>query len=177
MSTKPSNIKTVDWIPQKDLLGHARTRLFLSHVGHNSMYEAAYHGVPVIGFPMWSDQPENARQITQAGMGLWVDINTVSEDELHTCISRVLSEPRYVIDPKNMNLKCLMHLREHFIHESSSFFYVVVRSLLVGKPLKLVIKERYHTISIKIALHFCLTLLLKSTGHTKRQKTTNHPTQ
>jgi len=74
--------------------------LFLSHVGHNSMYEAAYHGVPVIAFPMWSDQPENARQITRAGMGLWVDINTVSEEELHTCIARVLSEPRYIIQRK-----------------------------------------------------------------------------
>lgn len=61
------------------------------------MYEAAFHGVPVVGFPMWSDQPENARQITRAGMGLWVDINTVTEEELRESISRVLSEPRYAI--------------------------------------------------------------------------------
>ena len=91
LSSKPSNMKTADWMPQNDILGQARTRLFLSHVGHNSIYEAAYHGVPFIGFPMWSDQPENARQITRAGMGLWV------EDELHTSVSRVLSEPRYII--------------------------------------------------------------------------------
>lgn len=97
LSSKPSNVKAVNWMPQNDILGHAKTRLFLSHVGHNSMYEAAYHGVPVIGFPMWSDQPENARQITRAGMGLWVDINTVTEQELHESISRVLSEPRYAI--------------------------------------------------------------------------------
>jgi len=71
LSTKLSNIKTVDWIPQNDILGHAKTRLFLPHVGHNSIYEAAYHGVPVVGFPLWSDQPENAGQITRAGMGLW----------------------------------------------------------------------------------------------------------
>ena len=64
------------------------------------MYEAAYHGVPVIGFPMWSDQPENVRQITGAGMGLWVDINTVSEDKLHTSISRVFSGPRCIIPKK-----------------------------------------------------------------------------
>lgn len=97
LSSKPSNVKAVDWMPQNDILGHAKTRLFLSHVGHNSMYEAAYHGVPVIGFPMWSDQPENARQITRAGMGLWVDINTVTEQELYESISRVLSESRYAI--------------------------------------------------------------------------------
>ena len=60
------------------------------------MYEAAYHGVPIVGFPMWSDQPENARQIVRAGIGLWVDINSVTEDELFNAISRVLSEPRCV---------------------------------------------------------------------------------
>jgi len=103
LSTKPSNIKTVDWIPQNDILGHAKTRLFLSHVGHNSMYEAAYHGAPVVGFPLWSDQPENARQITRAGMGLWVDINTVTEDELHTSISRVLSEPSFKQNAKHVS--------------------------------------------------------------------------
>lgn len=115
LSTKPSNIKTVDWVPQNDILGHAKTRLFLSHVGHNSMYEAAYHGAPVVGFPLWSDQPENARQITRAGMGLWVDINTVTEDELHTSISRVLSEPRYIIQKiyvliSNVQRTCLKTL-------------------------------------------------------------------
>ena len=97
MSSIPSNIKAVDWMPQNDILGHAKTRVFLSHVGHNSMYEAAYHGVPVIGFPLWTDQPGNAQQIARAGMGLWVDINTVNEDELHRSVSRVLSEPRYAI--------------------------------------------------------------------------------
>ena len=83
-------------MPQNDVLGHASTRLFFSHVGHNSMYEAAYHGVPVLGFPMWGDQPGHARQIARAGMGLWVDINSVTEDELYKAISRLLSEPRYV---------------------------------------------------------------------------------
>ena len=83
-------------MPQNDVLGHANTRLFLSHVGHNSMYEAAYHGVPVVAFPIWSDQPVNARQIVRAGMGLWVDINSVTGDELYKAVSRVLSDPWYV---------------------------------------------------------------------------------
>ena len=96
LSSKPSNIKTVDWMPQNDILGHVKTKLFLSHLGHNSMYEAAYHGVPIVGFPIWSDQPENARQIARAGMGLWVDINSVTEDELRMSISRVMTEARYV---------------------------------------------------------------------------------
>lgn len=81
-------------MPQNDVLGHAKTKLFLSHMGHNSMYEAAYHGVPIVGFPMWGDHADNARQIARAGMGLWVDINSVKEDELRMAISRVLTENR-----------------------------------------------------------------------------------
>ncbi|KAL9965233.1 hypothetical protein ACROYT_G029004 [Oculina patagonica] len=95
LTSKTSNIKTVDWMPQNEVLGHANTKVFLSHVGHNSMYEAAFHGVPIVGFPMWGDQPENARQIVRAGMGLWVDINSVTEDELYKAISRVLTEPSF----------------------------------------------------------------------------------
>ena len=83
-------------MPQNDVLGHAKTKLFLSHVGHNSLYEAAYHGVPVVGFPMWGDQPENARQVMRAGMGLWVDISSVTEDEMRITISRVMTEARYI---------------------------------------------------------------------------------
>ena len=60
------------------------------------MYEAAYHGVPIVGFPLWGDHPDNARQVTRAGMGLWLDINNVTEVELQKTISRLLTETRYV---------------------------------------------------------------------------------
>jgi len=32
--------QVVDWMPQNDVLGHARTRVFLSQCGANSLYEA-----------------------------------------------------------------------------------------------------------------------------------------
>lgn len=32
-------MQVVTWLPQNDVLAHARTRAFLSHVGINSMYE------------------------------------------------------------------------------------------------------------------------------------------
>ena len=34
-----SNTKVVSWLPQNDVLGHPRTRAFLSHCGANSLYE------------------------------------------------------------------------------------------------------------------------------------------
>ena len=52
----PSNMKVMSWLPQNDILGHPKTKLFITHCGNNGQMEALYHGVPMIGFPMWTDQ-------------------------------------------------------------------------------------------------------------------------
>ena len=53
-------LQVVPWLPQNDVLGHKQTKLFLSHCGSNSVYEAAYHGVPMVAIPFGGDQPMNA---------------------------------------------------------------------------------------------------------------------
>ncbi|KAK7913465.1 hypothetical protein WMY93_013676 [Mugilogobius chulae] len=54
-----NNTLLVDWIPQNDLLGHPKTRLFVAHGGTNGIQEALYHGVPVVGIPVFFDQYDN----------------------------------------------------------------------------------------------------------------------
>lgn len=51
-----ANLLIRDWVPQNDLLGHPKCRLFVSHGGINGVLEAAYHGVPIAGYPMFADQ-------------------------------------------------------------------------------------------------------------------------
>jgi glucuronosyltransferase len=84
------NIKTVAWLPQNDVLGHDKTRAFVSHMGHNGMYEALYHGVPLIGCPLFGDQFNNANLLSRAGVGNWVKLQTVSVEELEEVINSVL---------------------------------------------------------------------------------------
>ena len=86
----------VEWLPQNDLLGHNKTRLFITHAGVNSMYEAGYHGVPVVAVPLFADQFGNAGKLEGKGMGLTVDIHTTNTKELGDTIQRVLTEPQYV---------------------------------------------------------------------------------
>ena len=54
-----ANVKALAWVPQNDLLGDGRLAAFVTHGGINSIYEAAYHGVPVAGIPIFGDQPDN----------------------------------------------------------------------------------------------------------------------
>ena len=93
-----TNIKVVDWLPQNDLLGHKDIRVFVSHVGHNSLYESAYHGVPIVAFPLFGDQQANAKKAKHFGLGLIVNHRSVTAQQLFETIELVISEPsRYLL--------------------------------------------------------------------------------
>ena len=93
-SSLSPNIKVMDWLPQNDLLAHKDIKAFVSHVGHNSLYEAAYHGVPVVAFPLFADQFYNAKKVVHFGLGLRVDHRSTNDHQLLEKIELVISEPR-----------------------------------------------------------------------------------
>jgi len=90
-----ANIKVVSWLPQNDLLAHKDIKAFVSHVGHHSLYESAYHGVPVVAIPLFGDQPSNAKKAEYFGLGIAVDHQTVNAQQLIEAIESVVNEPRY----------------------------------------------------------------------------------
>uniref|UniRef100_H3CFK5 UDP-glucuronosyltransferase n=1 Tax=Tetraodon nigroviridis TaxID=99883 RepID=H3CFK5_TETNG len=89
------NIKLVDWMPQNDLLGHANTRAFLSHGGLNSIYEAMYHGVPVVGVPLFGDHYDTMTRVAAKGMGIMLHWKYMSENDLYTALTSVITDKRY----------------------------------------------------------------------------------
>ncbi|XP_051239006.1 UDP-glucuronosyltransferase 2C1-like [Dicentrarchus labrax] len=78
MGQKPANLGNntliVNWLPQNDLLGHPKTKVFVAHGGTNGVQEAIYHGVPVVGLPLFFDQPDNLSRIKAKGGAVIVDI-------------------------------------------------------------------------------------------------------
>ena len=88
------SIRAVDWLPQNDLLGHKDIKAFVSHMGHNSLYESVYHGVPVVGFPLCVDQQSNAKKAEYVGIGLAVDYKSIDAQQLLETIERVIGEPK-----------------------------------------------------------------------------------
>lgn len=91
----PENIHLYSWIPQNDLLAHTNTKLFITHCGNNGQYEAVYHGVPMIGFPLFGDQNFNAFRISRRGFGLTMDISDFTSEELRDAIDDVLSNETF----------------------------------------------------------------------------------
>jgi UDP:flavonoid glycosyltransferase YjiC (YdhE family) len=92
---KSSNVMIMDWLPQNDLLGNDYIKCFISHGGLNGVSEAAYHGVPVIGFPLFSDQWDNIALLEYQGMAVSLDSNNFTSASLAKAIKHVANTPEY----------------------------------------------------------------------------------
>ena len=88
------NIKLMSWLPQNDILGHPKTRLFIGHAGINGIVESTYHGVPMILAPFFGDQFYNANTMKQSGLAEVVNWWSMSSEEFVSLIQKVLSDPR-----------------------------------------------------------------------------------
>ena len=97
MSGLPSNVRISKWLPQQDILGHPNTKLFITHGGLLSTQEATYHGVPLIGIPIFADQDLNIAQAERAGYALTIEILNLSEEKLENAIHQILHEKQYFI--------------------------------------------------------------------------------
>ncbi|XP_072017474.1 UDP-glucuronosyltransferase 2C1-like [Amphiura filiformis] len=91
-----SNIKIMKWIPQNDLLGHAKTRLYIGHGGLNGVYEALHNAVPMILMPVLApDQKDTAARVVSKVMGLRLDSATITEESFYEAIKEVLQNDKY----------------------------------------------------------------------------------
>ncbi|XP_022521532.2 UDP glucuronosyltransferase 2 family, polypeptide A5 isoform X33 [Astyanax mexicanus] len=93
--TLSPNTKLYDWIPQNDLLGHPKTRAFITHGGTNGLYEAIYHGVPMVGIPLFADQPDNLLHMKTKGAAVTVDFNKMKSEDLKEALTEVINNPSY----------------------------------------------------------------------------------
>ncbi|KAJ8260477.1 hypothetical protein COCON_G00162000 [Conger conger] len=93
--TLPPNIRLFDWIPQNDLLGHPKTKAFITHGGTNGMYEAIYHGVPMVGIPLFGDQPDNMLHMKTKGAAVILDFNQFQAQDLVLAVNAVINDPSY----------------------------------------------------------------------------------
>ncbi|CAK1589575.1 unnamed protein product [Parnassius mnemosyne] len=103
----PKNIKIMKWFPQSDLLRHEKVKLFITQGGLQSTDEAITAGVPLIGIPMLGDQWYNVGQYVRHGIGIKLDLETLTEEIFATAIRDVLINDSYRHNIKR--LRSLMH--------------------------------------------------------------------
>uniref|UniRef100_A0A8C2V1V4 glucuronosyltransferase n=1 Tax=Chinchilla lanigera TaxID=34839 RepID=A0A8C2V1V4_CHILA len=94
-TTLGPNTRLFDWIPQNDLLGHPKTKAFITHGGTNGIYEAIYHGVPMVGVPLFGDQYDNVAHMKAKGAAVEVNMYTMTSADLLGALRAVINDPSY----------------------------------------------------------------------------------
>lgn len=90
-----NNTLMVDWLPQNDLLAHPKTRVFVTHGGTNGVQEAIFQGVPVVGLPLFFDQPDNLSRLRAKGGAVIVDIAMLDRHVFADALMAALYNPSY----------------------------------------------------------------------------------
>lgn len=85
-----------DWAPQVQILSHPSTGGFMSHCGWNSCLESLTMGVPIIGWPMHSDQPFNAFFLANV-LGVGLTIKKRGDDKEQVTSSAIAEAVRTLI--------------------------------------------------------------------------------
>jgi glucuronosyltransferase len=73
--------------------GHPKTKAFITHGGTNGIYEAIYHGIPMVGIPLFGDQPDNIAHMKAKGAAVKVDFTTMSSTDLLSALKTVIDDP------------------------------------------------------------------------------------
>uniref|UniRef100_A0A914PH02 UDP-glucuronosyltransferase n=1 Tax=Panagrolaimus davidi TaxID=227884 RepID=A0A914PH02_9BILA len=103
LAAKTTNILTTSWMPQSDILGHERIKLFIMHGGFNGLLEAAIRGVPVIVIPLYADQYRNAKTAEYRGFGIVVEKMQLGGSALKTAINTILTNSSHTVKAKRIS--------------------------------------------------------------------------
>ncbi|KAJ8981274.1 hypothetical protein NQ317_004010 [Molorchus minor] len=99
----PNNVKIQSWFPQQDVLRHPKVKLFITQGGLQSLQEAVYNAIPVIGIPFFGDQITNINKMLKMGYGIKIDKDNVTRESLKSAILEVINNSKYQEKAKQMS--------------------------------------------------------------------------
>uniref|UniRef100_A0A3Q4H4H0 UDP-glucuronosyltransferase n=1 Tax=Neolamprologus brichardi TaxID=32507 RepID=A0A3Q4H4H0_NEOBR len=102
-STLGNNTLIVDWMPQKDLLGHPQTKVFVAHGGTNGVQEAIYYGVPVLGIPLFFDQYDKLLRLQERGAGKIIRLADVNGHSFEQGLKEVIHQESYRLNIQRLS--------------------------------------------------------------------------
>ncbi|XP_053663196.1 UDP-glucosyltransferase 2-like [Anopheles marshallii] len=99
----PKNVYIRAWMPQNDLLAHPNIKLFITHSGLLSTQEAIWHGVPIVGFPLFADQFRNINYCVEVGIAKRLSMQHFQANELVQVVQEMLGNAGYSQRMKQMS--------------------------------------------------------------------------
>ena len=87
----PANVRVERWLPQADVLRHARA--MVCHGGTGTVRGALAQSVPVAVLPLFADQPHNAARVAEVGAGLVIEPSSQGWPRRCRPCSRMLASP------------------------------------------------------------------------------------
>ncbi|XP_012265947.2 UDP-glycosyltransferase UGT5-like [Athalia rosae] len=103
MADKPKNVRIGKWLPQNDLLAHPNLKLFVTHGGISSLMETVYHGVPIVATPLFGDQMRNIMLAERRGYAIYLDFQTMTENQIYEAVMKVANDPKYKENVKKVS--------------------------------------------------------------------------
>jgi UDP:flavonoid glycosyltransferase YjiC (YdhE family) len=95
-----AHVHIARWVPQADVLAHAR--VVVCHGGSGTTLGALAAGVPLVVTPLFADQPQNGRRVAAVGAGLVVEPHddgairsAVDPAALHDAIATALADESF----------------------------------------------------------------------------------
>ncbi|CAG8490461.1 1155_t:CDS:2 [Ambispora leptoticha] len=104
LTNSNSHIKILDWVPQFAVLNHTNVKIFLTHGGSESIFEALYTATPMLILPLYLDQNGNAEKLTMQGCALTVSKQALDEKDLFVKVTRLLTDQSIAQNLKRMQV-------------------------------------------------------------------------
>ncbi|KAJ8910831.1 hypothetical protein NQ315_015566 [Exocentrus adspersus] len=91
----PENVLVKKWVPQQDILRHPNLKGFITQGGLQSLQEAVYNGVPLIGIPFLGDQVANVNRMVKKGYGIKLNKKDITKESLKEAVMELMTNPAY----------------------------------------------------------------------------------
>ncbi|XP_075147163.1 UDP-glycosyltransferase UGT5-like [Haematobia irritans] len=95
LANQPENLLIRKWFNQSSILAHPNVKLFISHGGYLSMTETIFHGKPILGIPIVSDQHMNVKNAVNAGYALTLVLKEITMESFKSAIEELWTNPKY----------------------------------------------------------------------------------
>ncbi|XP_063703616.1 UDP-glycosyltransferase UGT5-like [Culicoides brevitarsis] len=92
-----------NWLPQNDILANPKVKAYVTHGGLLSTTEAVYHGVPIIGIPIFGDQRTNINKFIKRGIAVKLDYENLSAESLSSTINNVIDDKKFSMTAKTLS--------------------------------------------------------------------------